>query len=206
MNTNPETEDPRLQTALEHLRSLLIDGETLEAWAAQKRMFALISRRMIVAATSGRFIALYRGLFGGFTMQDIRWQDLRDTRLKVGLFAAELTIKASSQSDLTIASTGPGAWAFRGLDKAQAQQIYRLAQTHEQAWREKRRVRELEEMRARAGGVQISTAPPLVPAGTVSQTGGDGIAKLQQAKQLLEAKLISDTEYESIKARVIGAL
>jgi hypothetical protein len=34
--------------------------------------------------------------------------------------------------------------------------------------------------------------------------GTDTLARLQQAKQMLDAKLINDSEYETIKARIIG--
>ena len=42
---------------LAQLRSVLIPGETVEAWAIQMRLFALLHRRLLVAATSGRLIA-----------------------------------------------------------------------------------------------------------------------------------------------------
>jgi len=41
------------------------------------------------------------------------------------------------------------------------------------------------------------------------QTGNaseDAASKLEQAKQMLEKKLITDSEYESIKARIISQL
>src|SRR5258705_8927915 len=47
-------DEPRLAQALGEIRSLLVPGETLEAYAAQRRIFALTHRRLIVAATSGR--------------------------------------------------------------------------------------------------------------------------------------------------------
>jgi len=34
--------------------------------------------------------------------------------------------------------------------------------------------------------------------------GADAVARLQQAKALLEARLISDSEYESIKAKIVS--
>ena len=69
----------------------------------------------------------------------------------------------------------------------------------DQAWREKRRVRELEELRARSGGIQVSTAPALAP-----QAGEpEAVRRLQEAKQLLDARLITDAEYEAIKAKIV---
>src|SRR2546427_60136 len=58
-------ESGRLRAALADLRGLLVQGESLEAYAVQRRMFALGHRRLIVGATTGRLILLQRGLIGG---------------------------------------------------------------------------------------------------------------------------------------------
>src|SRR5258707_6459451 len=52
----PSTEHPRVEQALERLRSILIAGETIEAWAVQRRLFAFTQRRVVIAATTGRLI------------------------------------------------------------------------------------------------------------------------------------------------------
>ena len=85
---------------LDAVRSLLIPGERLESYAVQRRLFALTHRRLVVGATSGRLIAVHRGLVSGFMVQDIRWQDLRDAQLQVGIFGATLTISADHGDDL----------------------------------------------------------------------------------------------------------
>jgi len=195
--------DDRLDKALEHLNSVLIPGETLEAWAIQRRLFALTSRRILIAATSGRFIKIKRGLIGGYDMTDFRWQDLGETRIKVGIFGADITMKTSSLSDLAIAEEPSQVLVLTGFRKVQAEKIYRLAQTQEQSWREKRRIRELEELRAKSGGVTIGNTQGSQQAGNTSE---DATAKLLQAKQMLDNKLITDSEYESIKARIISGL
>jgi len=197
------TNDSRLGKALEQLQSILVDGETLEAWAANRRLFALTHRRNLIAATSGRFIALRRGLFGGFDISDFRWQDLRDAKLRVGIFGADLSLSTSSTSDLAIDGSPSRFLNFVGFRKEQTQQMYRLAQAHDQAWREKRRIRELEELRAKSGGFQFAASGPQTSSGPTVPQVGDAVARLQQAKQMLDAKLISDSEYESIKARII---
>ena len=206
--TQSSPDDPRLQEALHQLQSLMIPGETLEAWAVQPRIFALLHRRVIIAATSGRFIALARQLVSGYQMTDVRWQDLRDAKLHMGIFGADLTLNASSASDLASGSSANRMLMYRGFRKEQTREVYRLCQAQEQAWREKRRVRDLEEMRARSGGIQLPASP--VNVSESSETGssepGSAAARLQQAKQMLEAKLISDAEYEAIKARILGSV
>lgn len=192
--------------ALATLQSLLTDGETLEAWAAQRRLYALTHRRALIAATSGRFISLNRRLVGGYDSADIRWQDLKETRISAGIIAADLTVVAQSSSDLNIGNEVNRVWTFTGLHKDQAQAMYRICQQHDQVWREKRRVRELEELRAKSGGVQISGNQ----SGFAGTEGGAGESeaarRLRQAREMLDAKLISDSEFETIKAKIVSGL
>jgi hypothetical protein len=211
---DPAMNDPRepgFDSVLVTLRGLLTAGETLEAWAVQHRLFALTHRRDCIAATSGRFISLNRRLLGGYESADIRWQDLRETRISAGILSADLTLVAQSSTDLNIGSEVNRIWTFTGLRKDQAQSIYRICQQHDQVWREKRRIRELEELRARSGGVQFNGAP--TGAGQSSYSGADSgsaesepTRRLRQAREMLDAKLISDAEFESIKARIVSGL
>lgn len=208
--------DAGLESAFATLRGLLTAGETLEAWAAEHRLFALTHRRTCIAATSGRFISLTRRLLGGYESADIRWQDLKETRISAGIFAADLTLVAQSSSDLNIGSEGNRVWTFAHLQKDQAQAMYRICQQHDQVWREKRRIRELEELRAKSGGVQFGAGTP--GGSPSSYAAGEGYAadrgaaeseptrRLRQAREMLDAKLISDSEFESIKAKIVSGL
>ncbi len=137
----------------------------------QHRLFALTHRRACIAATSGRFISLNRRLLGGYESADIRWQDLKETRISAGILAADLTLVAQSSSDLNIGAEVNRVWTFAGLRKDQAQAMYRICQQHDQVWREKRRIRELEELRAKSGGVQIGGAQ--TGAGQSAYSGAD---------------------------------
>jgi hypothetical protein len=204
MATNDNTsEDLHLTKALEHLKSVLVVGETLDAWAIQRRLFALTHRRILIAATSGRFIRITRGLLGGFDMTDFRWQDLGDAKIKVGIFGADIVMKIFGSTDLAISKDSNQVLLLNGFRKEQAEQIYRLAQAQDQSWREKRRIRELEELRAKSGGVIIGNSPLTQQAGNSSE---DASSKLQQAKEMLDKKLITDSEYESIKAKIISGI
>jgi hypothetical protein len=197
------TESANELKALEHLNSVLVKGETLEAWTIQRRLFALTHRRILIAATSGRFIKIQRGLLGGFEMIDFRWQDLGDARIKVGVFGADIFVKIFSSSDLAISENSALELILNGFRKEGTEQIYRLVQAHDQSWREKRRIRELEELRAKSGGITLGNSSGIQQAGNTSE---DAVSKLQQAKQMLDNKLITDSEYESIKARLISGL
>jgi hypothetical protein len=200
--------DAGLARALATLQGLLTSGETLEAWAAQRRIYALTHRRVCIAATSGRFISLNRRLLGGYESADIRWQDLRETRISAGVLAADLTLVAQSSADLNIGSEVNRVWTFEGLNTDQAQAMYRICQQHDQVWREKRRVRELEELRAKSGGVQIGSPSgyAAAPGGAAGDAESEPVRRLRQAREMLDAKLISDAEFESIKAKIVSGL
>ncbi|MBA2458537.1 MAG: SHOCT domain-containing protein [Gemmatimonadales bacterium] len=193
-----------LSPGLDAIQSLLIPGERLESHAVQRRIFALTHRRIVVGATSGRLIAVSRGLVSGFTVQDIRWQDLRDAQLQVGIFGATLSVSADAGDDLAGAVGTPRGLSFAGLRKDQAHEVYRACQFQEQAWREKRRVRELEELRAKSGGVHLSGAG--VAAGGGDDAGRSPQARLNRAKEMLDQGLLTDAEYEQVKARILGEL
>ena len=191
-----------LGKALAELRSVLIPGETLEAWAIQRRIFALSHRRLLIAATSGRLVVLVRRLLGGFDVSTIRWQDLEEVTLRVGVIGADLALRAGKATDLaSLGAQGSQRVEFQGLRREQAQAVYRICQAQDQAWREKRRVRELEELRARSGGIQVTSGP--APASGTADN--DAVRRLQEAKQLLDARLITDAEYEAIKAKIVSS-
>jgi Bacterial PH domain len=207
--SNPQ--GPGLDHILTMLQGLLTAGESLEAWAVQHRLFALTHRRACIAATSGRFISLKRRLLGGYTSADIRWQDLKETRISAGIISADLTLVAQSSSDLNIGSEVNRVWTFAGLCKDQAQAMYRICQEHDQVWREKRRIRELEELRAKSGGVQFGSGPAAYGAADAAGASAAGAEseparRLRQAREMLDAKLISDSEFESIKAKIVSGL
>jgi hypothetical protein len=205
MNSTFVGNEPGLEKPLEHLRSILIPSETLEAWAIQRRVFALTHRRLLLAATSGRLILLTRKLLGGFDVSDIRWQDLEEVTLRVGVLGADLLVRAGKATDFASQGTqGSQRLEFQGLRKDQAQAVYRICQAQDQSWREKRRVRELEELRARSGGIQVSSG-----AGGYAGGGGvgqpDALRRLQEAKEMLDNRLITDAEYEAIKAKIVSS-
>jgi hypothetical protein len=196
-------DDNGLSKPLTDLRSVLIAGESIEAWAIQRRMFALAHRRVLVAATSGRLVIITRPLLGGFDLVTVRWQDLEEVTLRVGVFGADLGVRAGRATDLaSLGTQGAQRVELKGLRKEQAQAVYRICQAQDQAWREKRRVRELEELRARSGGIQVMAGAPL--AGTPTAAGDDAVRRLQEAKRLLDARLITDAEYEAIKAKIVS--
>jgi hypothetical protein len=194
--------EPRLVRAQEQLESLLVPGETIQALAVQRRLFALTHRRTLVAATSGRLIGMQRGLFGSFHPTTVRWQDIKEARLDVETFGARLTVLFFGGPDLAIAGN-VATLVLSGLEKTQAEAVYRRCQAEDQAWREKRRVRELEELRAKSGGIQLGSPGP---GASASGPQDDVVTRLEKAKAMLDKGLISDSEYETLKARIVNTL
>ena len=204
MEQSSQTHDVNLEKSIQHLKSVLVSGETLDAWAIQHRLFALTHRRILIAATSGRFIVIKRGLFGGFEMSDFRWQDLGEVTIKVGIFAADINIKKFGSTDLAMNKDTSYDLSLSGFKKDQTENIYRIAQAQDQAWREKRRVRELEELRAKSGGYTLAGVQTGIQSS--DNASEDSLTRLQKAKEMLDKKLITDSEFETIKARIISGL
>ena len=197
-----QSNEPEVQEILDKVNPLLIGGESVEAWAIQRRLFALTSRRLLVVATNNRLVAVQRHLLPGFEMIELRWQDIVSARVVEGIFGAAIELTGSTKADLASAETPDLAFRFGGLRKQQAKDIYRICQGHAQAWREKRRVRELEEMRARSGGISL----PGMQTGPSGGAMPDITARLQQLKELHEKKLITDSEFEASKAKILSGL
>lgn len=196
--------DSSSSRVLAPLQSLLIPGENLEAHAVQRRLFSLTHRRIVIGSTTGRLISTSRGLFGGFTADDVRWQDLHEAAIRVGIFGATLTVTAYVTRDLASTEEARRTLVFTGLRKDQAQAVYRICQAQEQAWREKRRVRDLDEMRAKSGGIQLGQTP--ATGGAAGEADRTPAARLERARDMLQKGLITDAEFEQIKAKIVADL
>lgn len=189
-----------MRRAMKHLETILIEGEVVECAAIQRRIFALFHRRHLVVATNNRFIGMTRGLLGGFTPSTIRWQDLKNIEISIGIIGATISVSALDHPDLA-SSEAAFSVTFTGLRKEETQAVYRVCQAQEQAWREKRRLRELEEMRAKSGGIQMGTAGY-----AAAGSDQDPAVRLAHAKAMLDQNLISDSEFHTIKAQILSRL
>src|SRR5882757_3842670 len=88
------------------LQTLLVPGETVVAHAPQHRLYALYHRRQLAAATTRRFIFMTRPLVGGYQHLDIRWQDLKDAQVTLGMFSAEVVLTYSAKLSDTAGGEG----------------------------------------------------------------------------------------------------
>jgi hypothetical protein len=210
MNDQAKAVDTGSTGAMAQLQSLLVPGEAIVAFAMEHRLYALLHRRHVAAATSGRVIYFKRPLLGGFDPISIRMQDIKEAAISVGMFTAKVTITYSANMSDTAVDEGESmVLTIASLEKAPAAELYRVCQEQDQAWREKRRVRSMEEMRARSGGVQIATG--MMPGGGVAAQPTAALPdgptqRLAHAKDLLDQHLITDAEYQEIKAKIIAGL
>lgn len=201
--------------ALEKLDRTLMPGETLRACAVQLRPFALWSRRKALGITDSRVLVVSRGLLGGFTMRDIQWKDLQDAELNENVLPEicgsslsflynkrDLGSVSRRPQDAT-AGGGMPTLFVGGVPSEEARIIYSHAQSEEQAWEEKRRIRAIEETRAAAGGVYLNTAPN-VESPTAKKDDDSLVGQLTKLKTLLDSGVISDTEFQEMKAKIIA--
>jgi hypothetical protein len=191
----------RQDKANEKLSTVLMASEVIASKAIQVRIFSLWSRRTLVAITNSRLLVLKRGVFGGFKMQDIQWKDLKDARMKENI----LSNVCGSNVNFEHLNAGVGKMDVKGLPNQGATEIYTKAQAEEQAWEEKRRVREIEDVRAASGGTVIHTgAPASSSEAPQSRHGGNMLQQIEDAKKLLDQGVISDAEFQEMKAKIIS--
>jgi hypothetical protein len=186
-------QEARAEKAHEKLRVAIMDGESVLHFALTLRVFSLWSRRQTIAITNSRIITVARPLFGGFAMKDYQWKDLRDVQLSENVLPQWLGSRLHF-------SVGDGGFEIDGIPSEQAAKIYKHAQHQEQAWEEKHRVRKLEEIRAAAGGVVMNGG-----GGPGSDASiGASLDELERTKRLLDTGVISDAEYQEIKAKILS--
>jgi hypothetical protein len=202
----------------------------LLASGIQFRPFALIHRRELIAVTNSRIISLKRKVLGGFQMADIQWKDLLDARIQQNTIPAI----AGSNVHFRHSNSSVQPLSIKGINSDSASKMYSYSQSEEHAWEEKRRVRAMEEVRAAAGGVVVNThaqnnpvrrdktsgleaampqggqarasvggAPvraPMVP----RRDMGYAMQQIAKAKEMFESGVISDAEFQEMKAKIIS--
>lgn len=159
-------------------------------YVALQNITALSVRPDAAVATTNRLVLYRPAVLGRVEFDDVQWQDVRNARIDQGVLSTTLHVETVDGRTLDLAD----------LDKEQAKRLYAISQQMEQEWREKRRVREMEEARARAGGVVLH------PPGAATPAAEDPVARLARAKQMLDQGLINETEYDTLKARILGNL
>jgi hypothetical protein len=158
-------ETPEVQAIAEDVAKILTPNEEI-LYVARQNAMALSVRPDAVVATSNRVILYQPQVLGRLNFSDFQWQDVANVKLRQGSFSSEFLVDA----------TDGRAGRVGELDKEQSKRLYGICQQMEQEWREKRRVREMEEARARSGGIHMEI--PRVPAASQTADSDDSVARL----------------------------
>lgn len=172
-------------------KDLLTTGEQIEYIAVQKKPIVNIAPDGILL-TNKRFMIVRPKLLG-MTFQDYIWRDIGNVHMSEQMLTATITCTVSGGAPLKIDS----------IPKKQARKIYSIAQEKEERVREERRMRDMEEKRAAAGGITIA-APGHMSAAAAAPD--DPMTVLGKLKSMLDAGLIQPQEYEAKKAEILGRM
>ena len=173
-------------------KDLLTSGEQIEYIAVQKKPLVNIAPDGILL--TNKRLMIVRPKLLGMTFQDYIWRDIGNVHMSEQMLTATITCTVAGGAPLRIDS----------IPKKQARKIYGIAQEKEEHVREERRVRDMEEKRAAAGGITI--ASPGQALGAVAPAADDPMALLGKLKSMLDAGLIQPQEYEAKKAEILGRM
>jgi len=187
-------QDPELVKRIhERIKDVLTKEETIKYIGVQQRPIANFAPDAVVL-TNRRFITFHPKMLGRADFQDFIWRDLADVKLEENILSATITF-------IHVRGTRT---AMDWLPKVQARKIYAFAQEMEERVREERRVRDMEEKRAAAGGVFIQSPLPSSPSG--SAAAEDPMQRLKRLKEMLDAGLITAGEYEAKRAAILAQI
>lgn len=173
-------------------KDLLTSGEQIEYIAVQKKPLVNIAPDGLLL--TNKRLMIVRPKLLGMTFQDYIWRDIGNVHMSEQMLTATITCTVAGGTPLKIDS----------IPKKQARKIYGIAQEKEERVREERRMRDMEEKRAAAGGITI--AAPGHGSGVAAPASDDPMAVLGKLKSMLEAGLIQPQEYETKKAEVLARM
>ncbi|HEY7410469.1 MAG TPA: PH domain-containing protein [Vicinamibacteria bacterium] len=185
-HAEPGQEKGALRRVAADVAKILTPNEDI-LYVALQNITSLNIRKDSVVATTNRVIFYRPSVLGRVDFEDFQWQDVRNTRINQSMLATQFSMETVDGRTVVM----------EGLDKDQAKRLYGICQQMEQEWREKRRIREMEEARARAGGVVV---------GAPAAAADDPVGKLARAKEMLDKGLISEAEYDSLKAKILSSM
>ncbi|MCY1659590.1 PH domain-containing protein [Chryseobacterium sp. SL1] len=198
-----EEQDPKaVEKLLGRINSLLTSQETMEYIAVQKKPVLNLSPDCI-ALTNRRIIFCRPKNFGlSMDFQDYNWVDVADCHIKEGIVGSTFMVKTTQHFTNMMDY----------LPKNQARKLYQFAQEVEERMRGVRREKNLETLRASAGGVTVNNATPIITQPQAFQQekkpllieNEDPFALLQKLKELKESGVISPEEFETKKNEILS--
>lgn len=194
-----EDQDPKVvEKVHSKVQDVLTRGEEILYIAVQKALTSFTPDSC--AITTKRLILYKPKMFGKMDMEDFKWLELSDARVKEDMFTSTLSFKKVDGKSINI----------ENLPKAQARKLYSYAQEMEENASSERRNRELEDKRAAAGGINIGMqAPQYQPqpqAAPVQVAAPDPMQKMQQLKSMLDAGMLTQEEFNTKKQEILASM
>lgn len=175
---------------LERVKEICTSTEEILYMAIQQKPVANFSPDAIVL-TNRRALVFRQKMLGQMEFTDFLWANVNDVHIKEAFLGATITITSKDRATA----------AVDYLPKSQARKVYRHGQEMEEKMIEWRRQRQMEEMRSAADQVVINSNVP-----QASQPADDPVARLSKLKQMLDAGLIAQAEFDEAKAKILGSI
>ena len=189
-----DEQDPKIvEKIVAKTKELLTRGEEIEYIGVQRKPIITLAPDAVVL-TNKRFI-IVRPKIMGMTFIDHIWRDIKNIHMSEQLLTATVTCDLINGSKINIDS----------IPKKQARKIYSICQEHEERVHEERRVRDMEEKRAAAGGVVIHS-PQANHAQVATPEVDDPMVALGKLKKLLEAGVIEQSDYDAKKTEILSRI
>lgn len=202
-----DQQDPKAADKVySRLNDLLNSGEEIVYIAVQKKPLVNITPDCVAITNKRIFFFTAANLGLSIKFVDFVWKDVIEVKIKEELLGAVFSIKTLNGTETSVDF----------LPKVQARKLYQYGQEREQAEREERRQRDLEEKRAASGTINpeinrfnASTpfAQPVAAPKPVEEAKPDELtAKLKKLKTLFDNGLITQEEYNQKKMELLSEL
>jgi len=183
------SQEAQSDACMSRVKEILTSDETVIFSVSQMPIAGL--KPDTVVLTNKRFILYHPGILG-CKFDDFLWRDLINVKLNEGIMGAKLSFEAKNQKV-----------AIDKLPKAEARKAYSITQEKEQEAAENRRQRQMQEDSAKAGHIVVGSIGSGAP---ISPTSDDPMAKLTKLKNMFDAGLITQEEYDTKKAEILSSM
>lgn len=212
-----DEQDPKaVEKVLGKLNDMLTTSEELIYLAVQKKP-AVNLLPDCIAVSNKRIFYCEPGNFGiTMNFKDISWKSIKEVSFKEELFGSKfICVPLHGENIIT-----------EYIPKVQARKLYQAAYEQLESFKEKARIKDLEERRPSASPVTVNAVspetapieepqafmPPPAPVFTpapevhVEEPEDETTLKLRKLKTLYDKHLITQDEYEAKKADILDAL
>ena len=176
----------------EEIKKYLVGSEELVATITQ----AVTTSAKTILLSNERLIIFESSIMKS-SFKDYYFRDIKDVQFEVSAFSGgTITINADKGNNA-------GVVVVKDLPLEESKQFYAMLQEIERNWWEKKRILDLEEKRAVAGGSNISMTAPQT-ATSPAPAADDLESKLIKVKNLYDKGLITEEEYKARKEKLLG--